>query len=99
VSPSPENRPLNAAFNHTVGHYVGPGFFPAGDRPQARALTSRINGDFTGTTREILRWAACKWGINQNVVFAQAAVESWWRPRLLGDVNGRNVRPANRAGA
>jgi autotransporter family porin len=44
-----------------------------------------ISGDFTGTTQEILRWAACKWGISQNIVFAQAAVESWWRQDQLGD--------------
>jgi hypothetical protein len=45
----------------------------------------RVNGNFTGTTKEILRWAACKWGINQNIVFAQAAVESWWRQNTQGD--------------
>lgn len=100
-SPSPENRPLNKAFNATVGQYVGPGFFPAGDRPQAKALTPRINGAFTGTTREILRWAACKWGINQNIVFAQAAVESWWRQRLLGDWGTNPLRcpPGHSIGA
>ena len=24
----------------------------------------RINGDFTGTTDEIIQWASCKWGIS-----------------------------------
>lgn len=85
ASPSRENRPANAIFDHTVGQQVGPGFFPAGDRPQAKALASRIDGGFTGTTQDILRWAACKWGINQYIVFAQAAAESWWRQRQLGD--------------
>ncbi len=85
VSPSPENRPSNKTFNDTIGQHVGPGFFPAGDSPQARTLAPRISGDFTGTTEEILRWAACKWGISQNIVFAQAAVESWWRQDSLGD--------------
>jgi hypothetical protein len=42
----------------------------------------------TGTTREILRWAACKWGIDQSIVFAQAAVESWWRQTTMGDARG-----------
>jgi len=50
-----------------------------------KRLAPLISGDFTGTTQEILRWAACKWGINQNIVFAQAAVESWWRQGQLGD--------------
>ncbi|HTS95548.1 MAG TPA: hypothetical protein VMI33_02930 [Streptosporangiaceae bacterium] len=84
--PTPENKGMNRAFNHTRGQRVGSGFFPPGDLPQAgRLLAPRINGDFTGTTSEILRWAACKWGINQNIVFAQAAVESWWNQTTLGD--------------
>jgi hypothetical protein len=85
ASPSQENRPANEIFNHTMGHHVGPGFFPAGDSPHAKRLALRVGGDFTGTTKEILRWAACKWGINQNIVFAQAAVESWWQQGQLGD--------------
>jgi len=77
---------MNRAFNRTTGQHVGRSFFPAGDTPQAdRLLAPRINGDFTGTTSEILRWAACQWGINQNIVFAQAAVESWWNQTTLGD--------------
>ena len=32
-----------------------------------------------------MRWAACKWGISQDIVFAQAAVESWWQQDELGD--------------
>jgi autotransporter family porin len=85
ASPSPENRPANKTSNGTIGQHVGPGFFPAGDSPQVRTLVPLISGDFTGTTEEILRWAACKWGISQNIVFAQAAVESWWRQDNLGD--------------
>jgi hypothetical protein len=84
-SPSPENRPGNERFNATVGSPVGSGIFPQGDKPQVRALASRIDGDFTGTTEDILRWAACKWGINQDIVFAEAAVESWWNQTQLGD--------------
>ena len=54
-------------------------------------------------TEQILRWAACKWGIDQNIVFAQAAVESWWRqddqgrlgtePRLPARARARRGRP------
>jgi hypothetical protein len=84
-SPSPETRPANKVFNHTVGQPVGPEFLPSGDSRQAEKLAQRINGDFTGTTEDILRWAACKWGIDQDIVFAQAAVESWWRQDQLGD--------------
>jgi len=80
-----ENKGMNRRFNHTTGERVA-GNFLAGDAPQAdQRLVPRINGDFTGTTSEILRWAACKWGISQDIVFAQAAVESWWNQTTLGD--------------
>ncbi|HEX3490331.1 MAG TPA: hypothetical protein VHU92_13355 [Streptosporangiaceae bacterium] len=84
-SPEGEIRPGNWRANHITGHRVAAHFF-ARDKPAAdQRLAPRINGHFTGTTEEILRWAACKWGINQDVVFAQAAVESWWRQSALGD--------------
>ena len=84
--PRRENKGANRGYNQTTGQHVGAGFFAAGDSPQAgRLLAPRIDGDFTGTTSEILRWAACKWGINQNIVFAQAAVESWWQQDTKGD--------------
>ena len=83
--PAPENKGVNRRFNRVTGQHVGSAFFQ-GDTPQAnRRIAPRINGHFTGTTKQILRWAACKWGINQNVVFAQAAVESWWRQTTKGD--------------
>jgi hypothetical protein len=84
--PQPENKAANKKDNHITGQHVGAHFFSGGDSPQAgRWLAPRINGNFTGTTKDILRWAACKWGINQSVVFAQAAVESWWQQGTLGD--------------
>jgi hypothetical protein len=84
--PRKENKGANRRYNRTTGQHVGPGFFAGGDSPRAgRLLAPRIDGDFTGTTSEILRWAACKWGINQNIVFAQAAVESWWQQDTKGD--------------
>src|SRR5690349_18074254 len=97
-SPSPESRPVNAQSNRTVGHPVKTGFFPPGDSPQAAKLAPLISGEFTGTTREILQWAACKWGIDQNVVFAQAAVESWWRQTTLGDWESSGCPPGHGPG-
>ena len=82
-SPQPEDKSANKRYNRTKGHHVGAKFF-ATDDPGAQKLARRINGDFTGTTIDILRWAACKWGINQDIVFAQAAVESWWKQGTLG---------------
>src|SRR5690348_7658198 len=71
--PVKENKGVNRKDNRTTGHTVSKSFF-SGDKAQANNwIAPRINGNFTGTTEEILRWAACKWGIDQNMVFAQAA--------------------------
>jgi hypothetical protein len=83
--PGTEIRPGNGRANHTTGQQAGPGLFPSGDSPQAAALAPLISGDFTGTTQQILEWAACKWGISQDVVFAQAAAESSWSQSHVSD--------------
>ena len=41
-------------------------------------LLPRVNGQFTGTTDEILQWAACKWGLPDNLLRADAVIESTW---------------------
>ena len=48
-------------------------------------LRKRITGNFTGTTDEILQWAACKWGIDANIIRAEAVTESNWYQSHLGD--------------
>ncbi len=89
ASPRGESKAANKPYNLRKGTHVGPKFFPTtpgSDNPLAQKdLAPRINGDFTGTTIDILRWAACKWGVDQDIVFAQAAVESWWQQDNLGD--------------
>jgi autotransporter family porin len=101
ASPSHESRSMNTLPNRTIGYHVEPSFFPPGDSPQVAKLAQQISGDFTGTTQQVLQWAACKWGIDQNVVFAQAAVESWWRQDELGDwtANAELCPPDHRIGA
>lgn len=96
--PLKENKGVNRKYNRTTGHRVGKNFF-SGDTWQANKLIApRVNGKFTGTTAEILRWAACKWGINQNIVFAQAAVESWWRQTTKGDWSTSGCPPGHGLG-
>jgi hypothetical protein len=41
-------------------------------------LLPRVDGQYTGTTDEIIQWAACKWGISDNLLRAQAVRESTW---------------------
>jgi hypothetical protein len=46
---------------------------------------AHVTGNFTGTTDEILRWAAWKWGFDEDLVRAQAIHESTWYQSSLGD--------------
>ena len=46
---------------------------------------ARVDGNFKGTTDEIIQWAACKWGWSDELVRAEAVVESTWRQSTVGD--------------
>jgi hypothetical protein len=96
--PVAENKGVNRRFNRTTGQHVGKHFF-SGDKSRAnRWIAPRINGNFKGTTEQILRWAAGKWCIDQNMVFAQAAVESWWRQTTKGDWSNSGCPPGHGPG-
>jgi len=75
VRPTPEIRPANAVPNARRG--IGP-----------TAGQPRVTGNFAGTTDEIIQWVACKWGIDEDVVRAQVAKESWWNQSAGGDRTG-----------
>jgi hypothetical protein len=49
---------------------------------------ARVSGRYTGTTDEIIRWAACKWGIDENSLRAAAVYESDWHQATVGDDGG-----------
>jgi hypothetical protein len=78
---SAEVKAVNHAANATAGAPI----------PGATGVQARITGAFTGTTEQILRWTACKWGVDEDIVKAQAAaqaqaaVESWWHMDNEGD--------------
>jgi autotransporter family porin len=77
---------MNATYNATPGNQgLGSNPFSGGDQRANTQIAPRVNGNFTGSTDEILQWAACKWGIDEDIVRAQAAIESWWRQTNLGD--------------
>lgn len=44
-----------------------------------------VTGNFTGTTDEIIQWAAWKWGLDEDIFRAVAVQESWWRMSAVGD--------------
>ena len=83
---APEIRPGNATPNATRGRPTDPNRFYGhkGFRP----YYSKINGNFTGTTEEILAWAAAKWGMGNlgypDLAKAVAVHESWWRQVTVG---------------
>ena len=77
---------MNAPYNATLGNQQLASDFFGGSDPRANSeIAIRVTGNLTGTTSEILHWAACKWGIDEDIVRAQAAVESWWRQDAKGD--------------
>ena len=73
VRPAVEIRAANTTQNHTIG--TGP-----------HPTYPRVDGNFTGTTDEILQWVSCKWGIDEDLVRAQAVRESWWNMSATGDM-------------
>jgi hypothetical protein len=88
VSARPEIRPQNRLYNLTVPtatelapfyskplQFNGP---PASD-------FFRVDGNFKGTTDEIIQWAACKWGMDVTQLRAQGWAESGWNQAVKGD--------------
>ena len=56
------------------------------DPTQPAARTPGSPATSPGTTDEIIQWAACKWGFDEDVVRAQTAKESWWTQHAGGDL-------------
>ncbi len=89
IAPSTwESRPDNATANHTVPTASQLSIFHSqplysGSSPASDYL--RVDGNYTGTTDQIIRWSACKWGLDEDIVRAQVANESWWHQSAVGD--------------
>jgi hypothetical protein len=95
VRPAAETRPENTTANHTVPsdaaltvfhdarYAAGPnkGALAGAVVPQERSVTGR----YSGTTDEILQWAAHKWGVPTDILRAAAVKETSWRQSGLGD--------------
>ncbi len=82
-----EARPENTAANHRIP--------TSGDLKRLYSTArqggapawffARVDGDFTGTTDEIIQWGACKWGFDEDLVRAIAMDESHWLQSDVGD--------------
>jgi hypothetical protein len=87
-----ESEPVssNSTYNNTkptsseLQAYAANGY--AANPYDGRWAYARANGQYAGTTDMIMRWAACKWGIDEDVVRAQAHSETWsWKQTSTGD--------------
>jgi autotransporter family porin len=102
VKPRAETRPHNEKFNNTRGRQrLAANFFRSSDPRANSEIAIRVTGNYTGTTDEILQWAACKWGIDENVVRAAVAAESAWGQGAMGDwsANAKRCAPGHGIGA
>jgi hypothetical protein len=85
-----EPRPENQRANHRVPRRLRLGSARSYDEDWNERYRPRITGAFVGTTDEIIQWAACKWGLSDEVLRAQALVESGWRQSARGDYEPRS---------
>lgn len=84
ANPSPETHPENAAANANAG---GPWVLIDGAHGfRGDALAARITGDFAGSTEDLIRWVACKWGFDEDLTRARVWTESSWRVSTAGDL-------------
>jgi autotransporter family porin len=86
-----ESYPERIAANVTANHDVPPAGTNFQWGPWSRgtaglqANIGAVDGNFSGSTDEILEWAACKWGWDQNYAKAEAVSESSWVQSTVGD--------------
>jgi hypothetical protein len=90
----PESRPENAAVNAYVPTDAEiKAYRRATNRwGQTNLRVSPLTRYVTGRSRlqnpstdDLIQWTAHKWGIPENWIRAQMALESWWRQPALGD--------------
>jgi hypothetical protein len=81
-----EPRPDNTKANHTKPKNPRElAYFSQWSKAWNNKYRARITGNFSGTTDEIIQWAACKWGWSDDLVRAEAIVESRWYQSMVGD--------------
>ncbi len=83
-------RPANAVPNSTMPTSSEMTTYKSdvagGESGAPGSFLQRVDGQFTGGTDAILKWASCKWGFDENVTRATAVNETHWRQTELGDV-------------
>jgi hypothetical protein len=98
VTPTPENRPDNSASNAYMPTPSQLDAFYATINNNGQTVVAAnpydqyVTGHYTGTTDEIIQWAAWKWGIPADWLRAEYVAESHWNMSQLGDL--ATVTPA-----
>jgi hypothetical protein len=96
IAATPETAPANVPFNNNIptaaqlSTYAANGYTSTYQDDYTQY--ARVRGDYTGSTDMIMRWAACKYGVSEDVVRAQAWVESGWHQGGVGDLHTRRAR-------
>jgi autotransporter family porin len=82
-----EVRPQNATANHTVPPSPASVTWSPNLSYWTKFIADRddVTGDYTGTTDQILEWVSCKWGIDVDLIRADAWVESGWYQSTMGN--------------
>lgn len=81
-----EPRPDNTIANHTLPvHPEQLANFTQWDSTWNNTYKPRIDGAFQGTTDQIIQFYACKWGLSDEQIRAEAVVESTWHQSTVGD--------------
>jgi hypothetical protein len=91
VTSAPENRPANTPEDEEMPSAAAlQAFYGTRNNNgqtvvQANPYDAYVTGHYTGTTDEIIQWAAWKWGIPADWLRAEYVQESRWNMSQLGD--------------
>jgi hypothetical protein len=73
-----EPRPQNGPYAHPPSLAELAYFHKYDGQTDDCGLRAHVDGDFSGTTDETIQWTAWKWGIDEDLVRAEAEAESTW---------------------
>lgn len=79
--PSSEAIPANTSFNETLPTASELSAFhsqPLWQNDTPASDFANVDGNFTGTTDQIIQWGSCKWGLDENAMRAEAWYETNW---------------------
>jgi hypothetical protein len=88
VVPTSETRPGNTQFNYVkpTAQQLAPFYsHPLQFNGPPNSSFFRVDGNYVGTTDMEIQWAACKWGMDADMLRAQSVIESGQNQAMKGD--------------